>query len=210
MWIWSGTNSRAGRTRPDRRPRTPRADVFVGQSILGAQQIPTDLKADDQTHSFIGKPANCPRSRCRGEKWNGTPEGKYSSQSTQPTPGAQGSTRNVEGSGTIVKFGERRHLGKAHSAAALERREGSGIGGVERRGRDVDAVTGRKRADEGRTVTALAREAPCGSAQARRTRRKLSFSTLRLSSSACRPCSSVQRPCFLMNPKGWLACIFRM
>src|SRR5258708_2963036 len=49
---------------------------------------------------------NCLRSKWRGEKWNGTPELKYSSHSTQPTPGAHGSTRNVAGSGTIVRFGE--------------------------------------------------------------------------------------------------------
>ncbi len=31
---------------------------------------------------------------------------KYSSQITQPMPGAQGSTRKVDGSGTMVRLGE--------------------------------------------------------------------------------------------------------
>ena len=49
------------------------------------------------------------RSRCRGEKWNGTPVLKYSSARIQPTPPAvpaHGSTRKVAGSGTMVRFGE--------------------------------------------------------------------------------------------------------
>ena len=49
---------------------------------------------------------NCRRSTCRDEKWNGTPLLKYSSHNTQPTPGAQGSTRKVAGSGTMVRLGE--------------------------------------------------------------------------------------------------------
>src|SRR6185436_4891112 len=55
-------------------------------------------------------------------------------------------------------------------------------------------------------VTALARDAPCGSAQARRTRCRLSVSILRLMSSACRLCSSVQRPYFAMNPSDFVTC----
>ena len=34
------------------------------------------------------------------------PEVKYSSHRTQPTSGSQGNTRNVAGSGTMIRFGE--------------------------------------------------------------------------------------------------------
>src|SRR4051794_40391933 len=48
-------------------------------------------------------------------------------------------------------------------------------------------------------VTALAREAPCGSAQASRTNCSFSAWTRALSSSAARRWSPVQRPCRSMN-----------
>ena len=52
------------------------------------------------------------------------------------------------------------------------------------------------------TVTALAREAPCGSAQASRTNCRFSFWTRSLSSSACRRCSSLQRSCLSIKDCG--------
>src|SRR5438270_11571124 len=49
------------------------------------------------------------------------------------------------------------------------------------------------------TVTALAREAPCGSAQASRTNCRLSLRILSLISSACRHWSSDHSPCRSMK-----------
>jgi hypothetical protein len=52
--------------------------------------------------------------------------------------------------GNDGEIGRARHLVEAHSAAARERCEGAGIGGIERGGRDIDVVAGLERGAENR------------------------------------------------------------
>ena len=105
--------------------------------------------------------------------------------------------RRIGHDGEVGRAG---HLGQAHAAAARERREGAGVGGIERRGRDVDVVAGRR----------ARRGTPAPSPPWRARRRadrprpgeRIAGSPARtrsLSSSACRRWSSVQRPCFSMK-----------
>ena len=54
------------------------------------------------------------------------------------------------GIGHDGEVGRAGHLGEAHAAAARERGEGARVGGIERRGGDVDVVAVGQRGDEGR------------------------------------------------------------
>src|SRR5262249_13585262 len=55
--------------------------------------------------------------------------------------------RGIRNDGEV---GRARHLVEAHAAAAGERGEGAGTGGIERGGGDVDVVAGLERGNEGR------------------------------------------------------------
>ena len=110
---------------------------------------------------------------------------KYSSQITQPMPGAQGSTRKVEGSGTMVRFGEPVISSSPMPPPWRERGEGARAGGIERRGRDIDVVAARVSADrKAGIVTSLVRAWPWVSDQTRRISFSLFLATSAFSSRA--------------------------
>src|SRR5262245_48168876 len=120
---------------------------------------------------------------------------KYSSHSTQPTPGAHGSVRKVEGSGTMVRLGEPvisispippPRVNEANVRAFAE----SSVVVATLMLYPVSSA-----ARNAGTVTALARDAPCGSAQAMRTNCSLSFSRNSFSSATRRFWSSAHKPC---------------
>ena len=140
--------------------------------------------------------ASCLRSRCRGEKWNGMPLLKYSSHSTQPTPRRPWQHAEGRGIGHDGEVGRAGHLRQAHAAAARERRERARVGGIERRGGDVDVVAGVERGEERRHRHRLgARGAVRVGPGDAHEMRGLRPSIRSLSSCACRFWSSVQRPC---------------
>ena len=177
--------------------------------ILGdAQQIPLDLQARRRKPMpLLGQPLELPAQQLprREVKRHAAVEifvAQHPADAGRPRQHAEG--RGIGNDGEIGRAG---HLVEAHAAAARERREGAGIGGIERGGRDVDVVAAR-RARRGTPAPSPPWRARRRADRPRRARTScsLSFSTWRLSSSACRRCSSVQRPCRSMNPRGFVTC----
>ena len=80
----------------------------------------------------------------------------------------------------MVRLGEPVISGRPMPPPRVNDEKRAGIRGVERRGGDVDVVAVVSAAMNAGTVTALAREAPCGSAQAIRTKCRFSFWTPKL------------------------------
>ena len=118
---------------------------------------------------------------------------KYSSHSIQPTP--RRPRQHAEGRrvGHDREVGRAGHLGEAHAAAARERREGARVGGIERRGGDVDVVAAGQRGEERRHRHRLGARVPHADRPRRDARTAACPSPPgRLSSSACRFWSSVQ------------------
>ena len=152
-WIRSDSGSRA---RPAYvligRPRMPGAPMCssVRCSSATRSRYHSISRPTTKRRLFSASRASCRRRSWRGEKWNGTPLAKYSSHRTQPTPGAQGSTRNVPGSGTMVRLGEPVISSRPMPPPRVNEAEDPRAGGIERRRRDVDVVAAAQRAEERR------------------------------------------------------------
>ncbi len=143
--------ARFGRRGRERSPaHAGDAGVLVAQARVGnAQEIPFDLQADDAVHAAVRKPLEVLAQQLPGREVKGHAAvevfiAQHPADARRPGQGAKG--RRVGDDGEI---GRARHLVETHPAAARERGEGAGIGGIERGGRDVDVVAGLERGEEG-------------------------------------------------------------
>ncbi len=127
------------------------ADMLVAEPIFrDSQQVPLDFEADHVAHALVGKPPQyfaqqLPR---REVERHAAVEIFVAQHPADPgRPGQDAEGRWVGNDGEVGRAG---HLGEPHPAAARERGEDAGIGGIERRGRDIDVVARGQRGDEGR------------------------------------------------------------
>ncbi len=138
---------RRGLERPPAQARN--AGVLVGQMIFrDPQQVPFDLQADDAPHALVGQPLELSAQQLAGRKVKGHAAGEvfvaqHPADARRPRQHAE--RRRVRNDREIGRAG---HLVEAHAAAARERREDAGIGGIERGGRHVDVVAGLERGEE--------------------------------------------------------------
>src|ERR1700722_1055150 len=117
------------------------AEIFIVQMLLGEPpQIPLDLRADDACEAMIGKPAErFAQKLARREMKRPAVVEIFIAQdpADAPPPGKYAECRGV---GDDRQVGRTGHLVEAHTAAARERREDAGAGGIERRRGDADIV----------------------------------------------------------------------
>jgi len=127
------------------------ADILIAQLCLrDAQEVPLDFQTHDEVHTLVREPLEVLAQQLPGREMERHPAveifiAQHPADAARPRQHAKG--RRIGDDGEI---GRARHLIEAHPAAAGERGEGAGIGGIERGGRDVDVVAGLERGAENR------------------------------------------------------------
>jgi len=127
------------------------ADILVAQFRLrDAQQVPLDFQPHDEVHTLVREPLEVLAQQLPGREMERHAAveifvAQHPADAARPRQHAKG--RRIGNDGEI---GRARHLGETHPAAARERGEGAGIGGIEGGGRDIDVVAGLERGEENR------------------------------------------------------------
>ena len=146
-----------GKARLDRRglDRPPAhagdADILLAQLLLrDAQEVPLDFQTHDEVHTLVREPFEVFAQQLPGREMEGHAAveifiAQHPADAACPRQHAKG--RRIGNDGEIGRAG---HLVETHAAAARERGEGAGIGGIERRGRDIDVIAGLERGEESR------------------------------------------------------------
>ena len=115
--------------------------VFAQMRFDDAQQVPFDLRADDAVVAALRKPLQrVAQDLARREmEWSAVIEIFVAQDPADPVgPRQDAEGRGISHNGKIGRAG---HFGQAHAAAARERSENTGAGGIERRRGDTDIVT---------------------------------------------------------------------
>ena len=139
------------RTLDRERAHAGNAGVLVVEVVLcDTQQIPLDLQADDAAEPHVRQPPEMLAQQLPGREVKRHAAGEVFVAQDPADAGRPGQHAKGGEVGNDGEIGRAGHLGEAHAAAARERGEDAGIGGIEGGGRDVDVVAGGERGQEGR------------------------------------------------------------